>query len=45
MGFKETRYLKVLRDAIEEFRVLFIEWVNGFDKSNDIPDEWGPLFR
>ena len=45
MGFKETRYLKVLRDAIEEFRVLFIEWVNSFDKSNDIPDEWGPLFR
>lgn len=45
MGFKETRYLKVLRDAIEEFRLLFIEWVNSFDKSNDIPDEWGPLFR
>ena len=45
MGFKETRYLKVLRDAIEEFRILFIEWVNGFDKSNDIPDEWGSLFR
>lgn len=45
MGFKETRYLKVLRDAIEEFRILFIEWVNSFDKSNDIPDEWGPLFR
>jgi hypothetical protein len=44
-GFKETQYLQVLRDAIEEFRVLFIEWVNGFDKSNDIPDEWGQLFR
>lgn len=45
MGFKETRYLNVLRDAIEEFRLLFIEWVNCFDKSNDIPDEWGPLFQ
>lgn len=45
MGFKEKHYLEVLREEIEEFRVLFIEWVEGFDKSNDIPDNWGVLFR
>ncbi|AEI47856.1 hypothetical protein [Runella slithyformis] len=45
LGFKDVRYLQVLRDAIEEFRLLFIEWVNGFDKSNDISDNWGNLFR
>ena len=33
--------LQILRNTIEEFRVLFVEWVQGFDKSNDIPDEWG----
>jgi hypothetical protein len=36
--------LKILRDTIEEFRVLFVEWVNGFDKSNDIPDDWGLFY-
>lgn len=45
LGFKDVRYLQVLRDAIEEFRLLFIEWVNGFDKSNDVSDNWGDLFR
>ena len=33
--------LQVLRDAVEEFRVLFVAWVRGFDKDNDIPDGWG----
>jgi len=45
LGFKDVRYLQVLRDAIEEFRLLFIEWVEGFDKSNDVTDNWGSLFR
>lgn len=47
MEFKEVRYLDVLRDTLEEFRVLFIEWVNSFDKDNDSPSagEWGDLFR
>ena len=33
--------LQLLRNTLEEFRVLFVEWVTGFDKNNDIPDEWG----
>jgi hypothetical protein len=37
-------YLDLLRDEIEEFRVLFLEWVNGFDKSDDIPDNWGLFY-
>lgn len=47
MEFKEVRYLDVLRDTLEEFRVLFIEWVDSFEKENDSPhkDEWGNLFR
>ncbi|HBX51576.1 MAG TPA: hypothetical protein DEH02_10970 [Bacteroidales bacterium] len=35
-------YIKVLRDEIEKFRILFLEWVNSFDKEEDIEDdEWG----
>jgi len=36
----EEKYIDMLRAEIEEFRVLFIEWVKGFDKNNDIKDEW-----
>lgn len=38
-------HIKLLRDAIDEFRRLFIAWVDGFDKTDDIPDDWGSLFR
>lgn len=38
-------YLQLLRNEIEQFRLLFIEWVNSFDKNNDIEDDWGMLFR
>ncbi|GAB2788126.1 hypothetical protein GCM10027275_36160 [Rhabdobacter roseus] len=37
-------YVDLLRQAIEEFRLLFIDWVSTFDKGNDIPDGWGNLF-
>ncbi len=36
--------LQILRNTIEEFRVLFVDWIKGFDKSNDIPDEWGLFY-
>ncbi len=38
-------YITLLRDEIEKFKALFIEWVDSFDKYNDIEDEWGPLFK
>ena len=40
-GFKETQYLDLIRDAVEEFRLLFIDWVAGFDQWNYIIDRWG----
>lgn len=41
----DTDYLQVLRNELEEFRKLFVEWVNTFDKLNDIEDNWGELFK
>ena len=44
-NISDERYLNLLRSAVDEFRVLFVDWVNTFDKSNDISDDWGELFR
>ncbi len=41
MGYKDTQYTQLLRGAIEEFRLLFIDWVAGFDEWNYIIDRWG----
>ncbi|MEN8117236.1 MAG: hypothetical protein ABFS16_09670 [Bacteroidota bacterium] len=40
-GFKEVEYYDIVRDLIEEFRLLFIDWVAGFDQWNYIIDRWG----
>lgn len=40
-GFKETDYLQLLRAEVEEFRVLFAEWIKTFDPWNYIIDRWG----
>ena len=40
-GFKELDYLKVIRNEIEEFRILFAEWVKTFDQCNYVIDRWG----
>lgn len=40
-GFKETEYCDLLRNEIEEFRILFAEWVKTFDQGNFIIDRWG----
>ncbi|MHB1196919.1 MAG: hypothetical protein ACYC0A_08780 [Lutibacter sp.] len=40
-GYKNTDYLQLLRDEIEEFRVLFAEWVKTFDQWNYLIDRWG----
>lgn len=45
LGYPNHEYLQILRVEIDEFRKLFIEWVNSFDKANDIEDEWGTLFK
>ncbi|WP_229719358.1 hypothetical protein [Winogradskyella schleiferi] len=40
-GYKDTAYLDLLRTAVEEFRILFAEWVKTFDEWNYIIDRWG----
>jgi len=40
-GFKEVRYFDIVRKLIEEYRLLFIEWVAGFDQWDYIIDRWG----
>jgi len=40
-GYKSTDYLNLLRNEIEEFRVLFAEWVKTFDPWNYNIDRWG----
>lgn len=34
-------YIHLLRTEIDEFRLLFIDWVAGFDIWNYIKDDWG----
>lgn len=41
----DERYLDLLRSSVEEFRLVFVAWIKTFDKSNDISDDWGDLFR
>jgi hypothetical protein len=40
-GFEYPEYYQIVRDLIEEYRLLFIEWVAGFDKWDYIIDRWG----
>src|SRR5690554_5092409 len=40
-GFKEIDYCDLLRKEIEEFRILFAEWVKTFDPWDYIIDRWG----
>ena len=40
-GFEYVEYYSLVRDLIEEYRLLFIDWVSGFDKWNYVIDRWG----
>ena len=37
----EEDYVQLMRDKVEEFRLAFLDWIRGFDKGYDIPDNWG----
>ena len=39
-NFKDKNYIPLIREEIEAFRLLFIDWVAGFDPTNYIWDEW-----
>ncbi|MFH0841993.1 MAG: hypothetical protein V1903_05150 [Bacteroidota bacterium] len=40
-GFEYVEYYQMVRELIEEYRLLFIDWVAGFDKWDYIIDRWG----
>lgn len=40
-GFEHVEYFDIVRRLIEEYRLLFIDWVEGFDKWNYTIDRWG----
>ncbi|KAA3438215.1 hypothetical protein [Rufibacter hautae] len=40
-GFKDVQYFHLLREAVEEYRYLFVDWVQGFDPWNYVTDKWG----
>ncbi len=40
-NFKDLEYVTLIRKEIDEFRHLFIAWVESFDKSNAMWDDWG----
>ena len=40
-GFEHVEYFQMVRDLIEEYRLLFIDWVSKFDKWDYIIDRWG----
>lgn len=39
-NFKDKDFVLLIRKEIDEFRRLFIDWVDGFDKNNHFWDEW-----
>ncbi|MCG8387694.1 MAG: hypothetical protein MJA30_19240 [Cytophagales bacterium] len=40
-GFEEVQYFDLLRREVEEYRLLYIEWLESFDPWNYIIDRWG----
>ena len=40
-NYKDLEYIILIRKEIDEFRLLFINWIEGFDKNNHIWDDWG----
>jgi len=40
-GFEYVEYYQIVRELLEEYRLLFIDWVAGFDKWDYIIDRWG----
>lgn len=40
-GYRDTEYLDLLRKEVDEFRILFAQWVATFDNDDYIIDRWG----
>lgn len=41
LGFSDAKYYKVIRNLIEDFRLLFIDWIATFNPKHYIVDNWG----
>lgn len=41
LGFSDAKYYEVIRNLIEDFRLLFIDWVEAFNPKHYIVDSWG----
>lgn len=41
LGFSDTKYYKIIRTLIEDFRILFINWISTFNPKHYIVDNWG----
>ncbi|RVU01476.1 hypothetical protein EOD41_05795 [Mucilaginibacter limnophilus] len=44
VNINEEDYVQLMREKVDEFRLEFIDWIRGFDKSYDIPDNWAIRF-
>ncbi|EHQ27191.1 hypothetical protein [Mucilaginibacter paludis] len=44
VNINEEDYVQLMREKIEEFRLVFVDWIRGFDKTYDIPDNWAIRF-
>ena len=40
-GFEDVKYYNMVREQLEEFRILFRDWVSTFNPKHFIVDEWG----
>lgn len=40
-GFEHVEYYQMVRDLVDEYRLLFIDWVASFDQWDYIIDRWG----
>ena len=40
-GITDKDYIELLRNTIDEFRLLFIDWVAGFNVWDYVKDSWG----
>lgn len=40
-GFEHVEYFQIVRNLLDEYRLLFIDWVSEFDPWNYIIDRWG----
>ena len=40
-GFSDAKYYHLVRKLVDEFRLLFIDWVGSFNQKHYIVDDWG----